>query len=884
MLRRLGNYELIREIGRGAMGVVYEGRQRGLDRRVAVKILHPSFTDDLRRVARFRHEAELAAGLHHPALVPVYEFGEDDGTYFYSMELVDGAPLDKLIRFLHDHPSETTEGRAISTVLEIASKAGPPTDDKAQTVESHTMDSAAAFAEQPSLPVRLPADESYVRSVVAIAADVAEALHVAHTEKGIVHRDVKPSNLMLDRHGHVRVLDFGIAMDREVLTLTRHDEAIGTLPYMSPEQLVGSRLADLDARSDVYSLGATLYELLVFEPPFTGRSQGELERRIKWSMPASLRAKRRGISRDLEIIVLHALRKNPEDRYATALDFAKDLRGFLVHEAPLAAPIGRVDRVALWYRRNLVPATAAAVLLVAGAATAGVSMRHAANEREQRHDEAVDFIEKAKQLIPSDIEKPWATADVISFATTAQKLVPEDPALQEQCNFLLKLARDRQSGLQDRETANQVADARRRLADALPRAYFLDLVVKYLNEAIDAKRAQQDLDEALHMATKANDVLLRLAPEQASFEPLFLSARRRKNDDRESIVAALADLDAAEKVAAGARQSGIKGILEMKARLYELLNDSRNATAIRTRMASLVTEPTDLDYSIAGFAKLPQRVTASKDLEASLLDFNRALELNLSQPAALCGRGLASFKKAGALAAENGSHEEYQLCCFVAVRDISSYAALDRSTEYPDELLGAITYYFNTSHCNNFAEQDYFNAAKIADGRGSKTATMEYYFGVLYLDPSWQRNSQEDVERRRISARQCFQKGLEIDPKNEWCIAGMGGVEMIHITLETFPRVTQQFRAFLYDSTSKTRLELVLERNRASWGKGPEEHRHLALLAIFRRATGETAEAIELLKAARASCIANTDPTNPKSAAPVTDIYDQVIAEWSEGT
>src|SRR5262249_51850995 len=116
-MRRLGNYELVREIGRGAMGIVYEAKQHGLDRTVAVKLLHPSYADDPRRVARFRHEAELVAGLHHPAIVPVYEFGDVDGTLFYSMELIDGAPLDRLVRFFHDHPKETTAGRAITTVL-----------------------------------------------------------------------------------------------------------------------------------------------------------------------------------------------------------------------------------------------------------------------------------------------------------------------------------------------------------------------------------------------------------------------------------------------------------------------------------------------------------------------------------------------------------------------------------------------------------------------------------------------------------------------------------------------------------------------------------------------------------------------------------------------
>ena len=288
-----GDYELLEEIGRGGMGVVYRALQRSLGRTVALKMLLRRDLATPADLARFRSEAEAAAQLDHPGIVSIFEVGECDGHPFYSMQLVEGTTLAKRLR------------------------QGP-----------------------------LPA-----REAAALLAKVAAAVHVAHT-RGVLHRDLKPSNILIDAGGEPHVSDFGLAKRLEAEESVTHTGAIlGTPCYMSPEQAAGSR-GDVGPTSDVWSLGAILYQILTGQPPFQASSPMDTLLMVLESDPPVPRSINRLVDRDLEMISLKSLQKPQELRYATAANLEADLRAYLAGEPVAARPGGLSDIVARLFRET----------------------------------------------------------------------------------------------------------------------------------------------------------------------------------------------------------------------------------------------------------------------------------------------------------------------------------------------------------------------------------------------------------------------------------------------------------------------------------------------------------------------------------------------------
>jgi WD40 repeat protein/serine/threonine protein kinase len=316
----LGDFRLIRVIGRGGMGVVYEAVQKSLNRRVALKTLPVSSAADPRKVKRFLVEAQAAACLHHPHIVPVYLVGSDSGLHYYAMQFIQGRTLAAIIAELsldrHVIAPDAQEGRAV-----IAS----------------------------------------TRRAAELCRQAALALQFAH-EQGIIHRDIKPSNLLIDETGWLWVSDFGLARIAGESDLTLSGAVLGTLRYMSPEQAFGSRFA-VDHRADIYSLGATLYELLTLRPVFEGDDRLELLRKVALEEPPAPRRIDSSIPRELDTIVRKAMAKSRDARYATAAELADDLGRFLENLPILARPPGAVERTAKWIRRHK-PVTAAAALVV----------------------------------------------------------------------------------------------------------------------------------------------------------------------------------------------------------------------------------------------------------------------------------------------------------------------------------------------------------------------------------------------------------------------------------------------------------------------------------------------------------------------------------------
>jgi WD40 repeat protein/serine/threonine protein kinase len=339
---QLGDFRILREIGRGGMGVVYEAEQISLNRRVALKVLPFAAVLDPRQLMRFKHEAQAAAMLKHPNIVSVHAVGCDRAVHFYAMELVEGESLAQIVEQLR---AGSKEQGARSKTPELHA---PSSSLPADTVPVASLPTLHA----PSSSLPAYSSREHFRHIAQFGIQAAEALHYAH-EMGIVHRDIKPSNLLVNSQGHLWVTDFGLATTQTDTGLTMTGELLGTLRYMSPEQAAGDR-AKTDYRTDIYSLGITLFELLTGQPAFADTDRKLLLRRILEDNPQPPRSIDPAIPRDLETIVLKATEKDPQARYDSAAELAADLQRFCDEKPIRARRTSRAERAWRWSKRNRV--------------------------------------------------------------------------------------------------------------------------------------------------------------------------------------------------------------------------------------------------------------------------------------------------------------------------------------------------------------------------------------------------------------------------------------------------------------------------------------------------------------------------------------------------
>ncbi len=454
----LGDFQLIREIGRGGMGVVYEAEQKSLKRHVALKVISALIAGSEKQLKRFRREAESAASLHHSHIVPVYGIGEDHGLQYYAMQLIDGVTLAQVIHHLRIAPSgallqgdravsDSSAGggksdarssphrfSAVDAVLQLfgtttsvnmqalhecglsadfSVSADPPgaVPTCAQTRVAGT--NAAAPAEHNDVRAAEDVDlnTAYIRNIARVIANAANAVDYAHRQ-GILHRDIKPANLILDRDGTIWVADFGLARHADFEGVTQTGEIVGTLRYMAPEQLRG----EADVRTDIYALGLTLYELLVLKPALN--AQHLLNGQYQQPVP-KLRVSRPAIPADLETIVLKACMAEPERRYQSAREFEADLLRFLEDRPILARRVTTVERLWRWSRRNPLIAslsTATLILLATIAIISGVGNRRiqkALDARNAEYDRAEQNLsEKTLALANVDRERSRAETNL----------------------------------------------------------------------------------------------------------------------------------------------------------------------------------------------------------------------------------------------------------------------------------------------------------------------------------------------------------------------------------------------------------------------------------------------------------------------------------------
>ncbi|HEY7426639.1 MAG TPA: protein kinase [Gemmataceae bacterium] len=395
-IERLGDYRIVRELGRGGMGIVYEAIQESLGRHVALKVLPRHSLLDPKKLARFQREAQAAAGLHHSNIVPVFGVGEYDGLHYYVMQLIAGQGLHEVLGRLRQGASWP----------EILSRSEPPTTAD-MTIPLETA--------SPPLPVPVPGkqtgtgigngnegESAHWREVARLGVQASDALDYAH-KHGTLHRDIKPANILLDAQGTVWLTDFGLAKLSEQHNLTSTGDLVGTLQYLAPESLHGQT----DARSDVYSLGLTVYELLTLAPPFPESNPAKLLQQVSTHEPVRPRKLNPAIPRDLETIVLKAIAREPSGRYQSAGELAEDLRLFLDDQPIRARRISAPERLLRWYRHNRVVAgLLAALLLVFFAGFGGVLWKwreaeqalHSEAEQRERAEKATERAENNVRL------------------------------------------------------------------------------------------------------------------------------------------------------------------------------------------------------------------------------------------------------------------------------------------------------------------------------------------------------------------------------------------------------------------------------------------------------------------------------------------------------
>lgn len=336
--KRIGEYIIVEEIGQGGMGMVFLAIQTSLNRYVALKILPFGFTLDSKAIRRFQNEAKIIAKFHHPHIVPVFSSGGEEGVYYISMGFIPGLSLSKVIETLKHHTVHEIRASSIKNIVSTH----PDFMRFNLDLKNSGLDESIMTQRDPSFW-----DNSYLKFILTIFSEVADALYYAH-RNGIYHGDLKPSNIILTPEGIPMIVDFGLAKDMKAIATTQSNEFAGTIGYASPEQIRDNMA---DEKSDIWSLGVTLYELISLNHPFGGKTISEIINKILNSEPPSLKKQSKKIPKEVEAIIFKCIEKNPKGRYLSMAMLREDLKNFLESKPIMARPVGMMNRMYKWVKR-----------------------------------------------------------------------------------------------------------------------------------------------------------------------------------------------------------------------------------------------------------------------------------------------------------------------------------------------------------------------------------------------------------------------------------------------------------------------------------------------------------------------------------------------------
>ncbi len=534
-LATLGDYRIVRELGRGGMGVVYEAEQLSLGRTVALKILPFAGMLDERQLIRFKNEARAAATLNHPNIVPVQTVGCERGVHFIAMQMIQGQSLASVIGQLRQM-EKSGDLSSVSDLQDIpiadaTSRATNPNNDQwllasDQAIGSTDPTIARSTSDQPSTAPDTQRDaqagistqghgrgSEFYRSVARLGIQAADGLEHAHS-RGVLHRDIKPANLMLDGSGKLWITDFGLARIEGDVGVSVTGDFLGTIRYMPPERAGGQRQV-ADPRTDIYSLGVTLYELLTLRPAFEGDDQQRLLARVTADEPVAPRRIDRSIPVELETIVLTAMAKQPEERYATAQQLADDLQAFLNDEPIKAKPPTLPQRIVKWSRRHKPLVASAAVFLLISTIGLAVSnvliaQQHtvaetaAANETAQRKeaDKQRAVAERQKTIADENFKRAREAVDEYLTKVSEDKLL-NTPGLQPLRKDLLELAlKYYQQFIAER---SDDPDLQTDLANAYYRVGEITAEIASTKDALKAHQKALDIRKALAVRNTGNE-------------------------------------------------------------------------------------------------------------------------------------------------------------------------------------------------------------------------------------------------------------------------------------------------------------------------------------------------------------------------------------------
>ena len=508
--KRIGDFELLREIGRGGMGVVYEARQISLDRRVAVKLLPFAAVLDSKQIARFKNEAQAAAHVQHPNIVPVFAIGVERGVHYYAMQMIDGQPLDQALRELRAGRRQRQASVRSLAVETLGQHAGDASlaPSPSPPVASDTQDDRQAATRSSVLTAAASSRREYFETVLRLGIQAADALHSAH-EYGVVHRDIKPSNLLGDAEGKLWVTDFGLARCQRDVSLTKTGDVVGTMRYMSPEQATGQS-ALVDQRTDIYSLGVTLYELLCLRPAYPEENSAALLRQLDRDEPPRLRQIQPDIPADLETVVQKAMAKSREDRYETARQLAEDLRRVLEGKPTHAKPPTFPERVWKWARRHQRTVSlgmAASILSVIALVVATLMIAREKSRAERNLARANRYFHDARGMLDRfGLQLADKLSDVPGAEQVRQELLQE--TLEYYQGFLADVQGDPHLQLDMALTAGQVAALTEAIGSSTEAVLEHQRTLRLFEELVASRPG--NLDQEKHLARAHNNLALAL--------------------------------------------------------------------------------------------------------------------------------------------------------------------------------------------------------------------------------------------------------------------------------------------------------------------------------------------------------------------------------------